>query len=212
MSNRKRANKVSPREKATSKISRDDAMPLQQNEAYIFKELIDQSNLYGKLMRQYEEIDFTYQNLVYKRKQIQKDEIKISKESPIYVPLLGNSLVPLTDKKKVLKDIDDQLKGLKLQRDGVKGQMVHRRDEFVEAALRLKTFIDNRFGKYTSVSIGAINNGTGVRVKAGKEEEKKKEQKLFEAEFEKIMNDAETQEEFKKALNKAKKENKELVK
>jgi len=167
------------RDKATGHIDRSDATPLQQNEAYLFKELIDQSNVYGKLIKQFEDVEFMYQNLNWKRKQIQKGEIEVSKTSPIYVTLVGNSLIPLTDKKQVLKDIDEQLKGLKMQRDGIKGQMIHRRDEYVEAALRLKTFLDGRYGKYTTKSISSGLNETGVRVKEGKDKIKKTEETLF---------------------------------
>ena len=208
---RKRSNS-GKRDTATGKIDRSDATPLKQNEAYLFKELIDQSNVYGKLMKQYEEIEFVYQNLLWKRKQIQKGEIEISKTSPIYVTLVGSSLIPLTDKKQVIKDIDEQLKGLKLQRDGVKGQLLHRRDEYIESALRLKTFLEGRYGKYTTKSIGVAKDGTGVRVSAGREKQKKEEQTLFEAEFNDLMKDSELQKEFKEKLDQAKAENKEMEK
>jgi len=204
---RKRSNTTSKREKATSKISREDATPVMQNEAYIAKEWIDQSNAYGKLKKQFMDIDFMYQTLVTKRKQIQKGEIEVSKTSPIYVKLIGESLCPLTDKKKVLEDIDGQLKSLKLQRDGVKGQLLHRRDEYIESALRLTRFLVERYGKYSSKDISAPKYGTGVRSKVEKKASKKDEETLFEAEFDKIMNDAETQAKFIEANEKAKKDN-----
>jgi len=202
--------KLSPREKATTSISRKDAMPLQQNEAFIFKELIDQSNHYGKLMQQYEQYEFALQNMIYKRKQIQKGEIEISKQSPIYVPLVGNSLCPLTNKKMVLKDIDTQIKQITLSRDGIRGQMIQRRDEYIESALRLRTFIENRFGQYTSTSITVPKQVTGVRTSAGKDQQKATDQKIFEAEFDDIMKSAEKQDEVKAKIAEAIKHNKEL--
>ena len=207
---RQRANKA-PRENATKKIDKSDVTPLMQNEAYLFKELIDQSNHYAKLLKQYEEFEFAYQNLTYKRKQIQKGEIEISSTAPIYVPMVGNALVPITDKKMVLKDIDTQLNQLKLQRDSVKGQLSLRGDEYVASALRLRSFMDNRFGKYTTTVITAPAAPTGVRVKTG-EKAKKDEQKIFEAEFNDILNDAETKAKFKDAVEVAKKHNEALEK
>lgn len=209
---RNRSNNKSKRKKATSKISREDAKPVMQNEAYIAKEWIDQSNAFGKLQKQFQDIDFMYQTLTMKRKQIQKGEIEVSKTSPIYVKLIGESLCPLTDKKKVLEDIDQQIKSLKLQRDGVKGQLLHRRDEYIESALRLTRFLVERYGKYSSTEIGAPKYGTGVRSKEEKKASKKDEQKLFEAEFNDIMKDAETQAKFIEATEKAKKDNKKLEK
>lgn len=195
---RKRATK-SPRNQATGKIDRKGAMPLMQNEAYLLKELVDQSTLFGKLMKQFEQYEFALQDMIWKRKQVQKGDIKL----PILLPFAGNSLYSVNDKKKVLDDLDVQIKQLTNARDGINTQMIHRRDEFVEAGLRLRTFVDSKFGIYTTKTIGVQNQSTGLRVKEGKAQQTKDEKKLFEAEFNDIMNDPKLQKEFKEASKKA---------
>ena len=207
---RNRANK-SPRENATKTLTRDDAMPLQQNEAYLVQGWIDQSNIYGKLLKQFEQHEFALQNILWKRKQIQKGDIIINKDNPVLIPLVGQSMCQVTDKKQILKDLDDQIKSLTIQRDGIKGQMVHRRDEYVESALRLMHFFKERYGKYTTKTVDDKTGvGTGVRVKTGQDKIAKEQETLFEAELQEIMKDAEKQAEFKDAVDKAKKHNKEL--
>lgn len=203
---------ITPRQKAMSKINKKDAMPLQQNEALVVQEWIDQSNQYGKLMQQFEQYEFTLQNIIWKRKQIQKGEIKINAENPVMIPLVGKAFCQVTDKKQVLKDLDDQIKSLTNARDGIKGQMLHRRDEYIESALRVITFMKERYGKYSSKNIDVGKYHTGARVKAGKKETKKNQEKIFEAEFNEIMKDAAKQAEFKEACKKAEKHNEELKK
>lgn len=196
---RQRAVNKSPREEATKKIDRKGAMPFMQNEAYLLKEVNDQSNLFGKLLKQFEQYEFALQDMIWKRKQVQKGDIKL----PILLPFAGNSLYSVNDKKKVLEDLDVQIKQLTNARDGINTQMIHRRDEYVEAGLRLRTFIDAKFGVYTTKTIGVQNQGTGNRVKTGVTKQKADEKKLFEAEFNDIVNDPELQKEFKAAAKKA---------
>lgn len=205
---RKRAVKPSPREQATGKIDRTKAMPLEQNEAYLLKELVDQSTVFGKLLKQFEQYEFALQDLLWKRKQLQQGKIKL----PIFLPFAGQALYQVNDKKKVLDDLDIQVTQLTNARDGISGQMMHRRDEFIEAGLRLNTFIAARFGVYTTKNIGVQNQTTGVRVKTGSKKAKTDEKKLFEAEFNDIVNSPELQKEMKEASKKAVALNKEKIK
>ena len=207
---RSRANK-SKRDNATAKISRDDALPLQQNEAYLIQGFVDQSNIYGKLLKQFEQYEFALQNMTWKRKQIQKGEITVNKDNPVLIPLVGNSMCQVTDKKQILKDLDEQIKSIQLSRDGIKSQMIHRRDEYVESALRLHNFLKDRYGKYTTKTLdNKTGMGTGVRVKSGQDKVVKEQEKIFEAEMADILKDAETAVKYKEAVKKANKHNKEL--
>lgn len=211
---RKRSNKKvvkkdaekSKRKQAITKISRDDALPFQQNEAWLFKELVDQSNYFGKLLKQYEQYEFALQDLIYKRKKLQQGKIKL----PILLPFAGNSLYEQNDKKMVLKDLDTQITVIKNSVSGIKSQMIHRRDEFIEAGLRTADFLINRFGKFTSKKVGVDPMQTGVRRKTKTEE--KKDKVLFEAEFDKLLKDPELQKEFKQANEMAKSKNAEKKK
>ncbi len=198
--NRKRSNKIvkkdvdkSNRKQAVTKINRDDALPLQQNEAWLFKELIDQSNYFGKLLKQFEEYEFALQDLIYKRKKLQQGKIKL----PILLPFAGNSLYQVNDKKMVLEDLDTQINVLKNSVSGIKSQMIHRRDEFIESGLRTLDFLGNRFGKFTSRKVGIDPLQTGVRRKT--KAETKKDEVLFQGEWDKIIKDPKLQKEMLEA-------------
>lgn len=209
--NRKRAKKVvptTPREKAISKIKRDDCLPLATSEAYLIKEVVDRSQVFGKLMNQWQQQEFLLQDLIWKRKQIQKGKILINKDNPILLPFAGNSFYYQTDKKQVLSDLDKQIEILKNQNNGINGQLTHNRDEFIESGLRLKNFMEGRFGSYTSKGVGVQHMTTGKRVSAGKSKQQNTEKVLFEEEFQELMKDAEKQNKYREAVKKAKDENK----
>lgn len=188
----------SKRTQAVTPIKRDEALPLQQNEVWLFKDLVDQSNYFGKLLKQYEQYEFALQDLIYKRKKLQQGKIKL----PILLPFAGNSLYQVNDKKMVLKDLDTQITVLKNSISGIKSQMIHRRDEFIESGLRTCDFLSTRFGKFTSRKVGVDPMQTGVRRKT--KTEVKKDDVLFEAEFDKILKSPELQKEFKEANEMAK--------
>jgi len=208
--NRKRTVKKdadkSKRKQAVSKISRENALPLQQNEAWLFKELVDQSNYFAKLMKQYEQYEFALQDLIYKRKKLQQGKIKL----PIYLPFAGNSLYEINDKKTVLNDLDTQINVLKNSTSAIKSQLIHRRDEYIEAALRTLDFLGNRYGQYTSKKVGIDTYQTGVRRKTKTETEK--DEVLFEAEWDKVLKDPKLQAEMKEAAKLAEKKESEKIK
>jgi len=199
---RTRANK-SPRTEALPKDKK--LTPLEQGEANYFQQLVQFSNTYGQLLKQSEQYKLVLGKLEERRTKIQKGEIKL----PIMVQLTGNSFYSEYDKKSVLEDIDKQIISIKESLKGIRGQLEHRKDDYVDSAIKVKKFLESRFDGFSATQI------TGHRIKGTKKEE----EKLFEADFEKLMKevdgkpnpnyDPKVSKNFEKAMKDAVEKNKE---
>ena len=203
---RKRANKKA-KAKTLVKLDssdREGAVPLYQNEPIVFNELIELSNQFAKLDKQYKQYDFIRVNLVSRRNKIQKGEIKL----PIQIQLTQDMYYAEDDKKKILSLFDEQIKTITNSVAAVKQQVITRRDMYVEAGLRLLTFAQTRYGQYKMEEF----RPRGATVT---EDEKKLMEKdydeLFKADA-KDMDKPEVKAEFEKAMKLAGKKNTELPK
>lgn len=165
--------------------------PINQNELAYFKGVVDISNMYAKVRQQYSQYEMAL-NAVKKN----RTKVKTGEYKSLSIPVSPDTTTTLTDKAKMLKYLNGQIKQLETGLLGIKGQMENKRDTFVEYGLRLEAFVKQRFGSYRIQQVASDGS------------KKVDERKLFEAEFDKLMKDEEKQKEFKTALNKAKKSNK----
>ncbi|MFW6121956.1 MAG: hypothetical protein ACOC80_13820 [Petrotogales bacterium] len=188
--NRKRVAKK-PKNQSTRP---SDPLPLVQPEADMFQQLIQASNIYGKLRKQKEGYEHVLQELKIKKKRIKKGEIK----PPFLKPLGNKTFYHETDVDKMLKDLDKEIKSIQNAIEGIKGQVEHRKDNYIDEALKIVTYYNKKFNKYKMKEV------TGVRGGSTKEQE----EKLFEASFDELMKDKKLQKEFNKAKQKAIEENK----
>lgn len=186
--NRKRANKNKPKKKEVKKMMK----PLVQVEANLFQQLVQISNQYGKLRKQYEEYKTYVSQLKKRRTKIQKGEIKL----PILMPLGRNQLYEEHDKKEVLKKLDNEINIVSNALKGVQGQMEQHKDAYVESGLKVLEFVDKKFGKCKPKNV--YSHGCNP---------KEKEKVLFEGELDELVKNEDMKKEFKKAKAKAKKEN-----
>ena len=174
-----------------------DARPLVKMEANMFQQLVQISNQYAKLRKQFEEYTTVVEKLKERRKKVQKGEIKL----PILLPLGRNQFYQEDDKKVILEKLDDEIKIISNALKGVSGQMGQHKDAYIEAGLQVLDFIDRRFGKCKPKNV--YSKGCNP---------KKKEKVLFEGELDELLKDKDKQKEFKKAKAKAVKKNKEQAK
>jgi hypothetical protein len=184
--------KVSRNKKEAVNTKPDLVQLINQNEAYQFQSLVEISNQYGKLQQQYDQYEVVKKKLVERRNKIQKGEIKL----PVQIQLSQNMYYTEDDKKEVLKILDDQVRLISNSLKGIEHQLTTHRDNYVEAGLRIKTFAETRFGKYTAKRM----DRTGVNPTV-------KENTMFEAEFDAIVNDKKLQAQFKEAKARAVEEN-----
>lgn len=133
-----------PKTVEEKKSDRANATPLMVQEPIYFNELVDLSNQFAKLKQQHDQYDFIRVNLIARRNKIAKGDIAL----PISIQLTQDMYYNESDKKKILKLFDEQIKTITNSVTAVKQQVQVRRDMYVESGLRLLTFAENRFGKY----------------------------------------------------------------
>jgi len=165
------------------------------------KEMVDLSNTYASLLQQYATEEYKLQIVQTTTKKIESKEIK----PPFLVPIPGNIFIPETNMKNVLKSLKHQELLISTKIAGVRGQLEHRYDEFVETMLRFKEFLsaklgDKQISKFTQ-------HRTGGKQRDG-------EQVLFEKEFDKMTekDGKELEELLKKATKDMNKKTEELKK
>jgi len=190
--NRKRSN--AGKEQAVKEF---DLRPIIQTEAQLFQNLINISNQYGQLRKQYEEYTTIIESLKDRRSKVAKGEIEL----PILMPLGKNKYYQCNDMKLVLRELDDEIRILTNALKGVKGQLQNHKDAFVEAGLAVNDFTDTRFKRFKPKNVYAKGCSP-----------KKEEKVLFEGELDELLKDEEKMKEFTEAKEKAVEENKKLEK
>lgn len=187
---RKRARSTASKTKA--KVEKKVVPPLQEAEGRYFQELVDLSNRLQGLHKQKSQFEFIIGKLNENRKKIQTGKVKL----PVVLPLIPNVMNYMeSDKKIVLKFFDEQITNYKNSIKALEGQIPHRYEEYIEAAVRTREFLNARYKNLVAKHIVPAR-------KAIEDEEN-----LFEAEFNKVMKDSETMKEFKKAKIEAVKRN-----
>lgn len=173
----------------------ENTPPLTEQEGKYFQELVNTSNTYVALAQQRAQQNWIIQMLESKRLGIQKGEIPL----PISFTLIPKVATYLeNDKKKVLEEIDKALKIYKDNLKSINSQYFHRYEEFCEAAIRVREFMKRRFGNVVAKTIVPDRKIIDD------------EDKLFDAEIEKLLKNPEVQKEFVKASKEAVAKNEEL--
>lgn len=188
---RKRANTT--KDKNTAIVEKAPiSQPLLQQEASYFQELVDTSNRYAALLKQKAEYEFVIKKLQENRKKIQDGKVKL----PVSVVLIPKVMYyQESDKKEIFKFFDEQIKGYQTSIKSLEGQLQHRYEDYAESAVRNREFLKDRYSNLVSKKV------------APHRKEIEDEENLFEAEFEKMMQDPKIMSDFKKANMEAVKKN-----
>lgn len=170
-----------------------DIRPIDNMEAQQVQQLFQINQNYGKLKQQYEEYKLIVSQLTERRKDVQAGKIEL----PIMLPLSRNKFYQCSDKKIILKDLDEEIDIMTDAMRGVEGQVKNHRDALISSGLSLLAWSKKRFEKYKPTNV--YTKGCSPA---------KEEKVLFEAELDEIEKSPEKQKEFNEALETAKKENK----
>jgi len=188
--NRKRSNQDKPKAVVVKDI---ELRPITQQEAQqLFQGIINVSNQYAQLRKQYEEYTAIIESLKHRREDLAKGKIPM----PIQMPLGKNKYYMENDKQVILKELDDEIRILTNALKGVQGQLQNHKDAYVESGLALREFCDRKFRRFKPNNVYA--KGCSPR---------KEEKVLFEGELDEMLKDEEKMKEFKEAKEKAVKEN-----
>lgn len=184
---RKRSNGKTEADKLPSKLP-----PLQQMEVQYFNELVESSKQYSGLLQQKTQFEYVVKQLQEGRKKVQKGEIPL----PVNITLIPKVMTyQESDKKKVLKMFDDNIKVYQQNLGSLESQLNFAHENFTESGIRNKEFLTRRF------EAAKVKNIVPDRKIVEGEET------LFEAEFSDLLKDPKKVEALKAAKKTAVKRN-----
>lgn len=162
---------------------------MMEREAKYFQELVDANNRYQAVLKQRTQYEFAIRQMEADRTKVQKGELA----GPFTLTVIPKVLSrQVEDKKEILDLFDKQLKTYKEMVKSLTGQVEHRYEEYVECGVRTLDYMKKKFG-----------NVRASQIVPDRRTAKKDEETIFEAEFDELMKDPKTQEEFKKASKEA---------
>jgi len=148
MSKRKRANSNKVVNEAEKKVQQKSHIePLAGEDGKAIQEMIDLSNTYAGLWKQLDMHIFAAESLKKRIKDIQTGEIKM----PLMVQISKTISYPEGDKEKVLKNMTNELRNVEIAKNGIEGQLQHRRDEYCESMLRVNRVLERKLGNKTHI-------------------------------------------------------------
>lgn len=146
--------------------------PLTENDAVRLQEMVDLSNTYSTLLKQYMQYTAACLSIEKRIKEVKTGEIKM----PFMVTISKHLSYAEPSKDKVIKMLEDELDQFNKARLGVQGQMEHRMDQLVECMRRVQSILSSRVGNAPMTDI------TGYRDNL----QQKEEEVVFEKEFDKL--------------------------
>jgi hypothetical protein len=173
----KNQNKSKPKTTAAPQIapSPADITPLSQFDGQKLQEMVDLNNTYGSLVKQKGQYDAALGMLKIRREQVAKGEISL----PVMIQISRAISHAESNKDKVLRHFDDEIRQLEMAKQGITGTLEHRRDEYIECVLRVSKLLSEKVKDYQ------IKGVSGVRT-ANKEIEDA-EKVSMEKELEKLL-------------------------
>jgi len=151
---------------------------LSNPEMEIIQNMANLSATYGGLLKQQAQYDAALIMLKIRREQIVKGELKL----PMMVKVTDRLQYAESNKDKVLKLIDDDIKNVTLARDGLQGTIEYRRDAFKESLLKTISALKLKVGNLQVENVMGFNKHTTPEIK---EKEKEALEKEFDKELEK---------------------------
>jgi hypothetical protein len=152
-----------------------DIAPLSQYDGQKLQEMVDLNNTYGALDKQKKQYDAAIQMVRINREKVNKGLISL----PVMIQISRAVSHAESDKEKVLKHFDDEIRGLEMARQGIIGTLEHRRDEYIECVLRVSRLLSEKVKDYE------VKKVTGVRYLDAKTEQEEKAS--IEKELEKML-------------------------
>jgi hypothetical protein len=152
-----------------------DVIPLNTKDGETLQEMVNLNNTYSGLLKQQSQYDAMIFMLKIRRDDILKGKIGL----PVMVKITNTMSYAESNKEKVLKNIDDEIKNYQLARDGLDGTIQYRRDGFKESMLRVLDMLKQRTKDLT------VENIAGLHLKSV--EIKEAEKKALEKEFDELI-------------------------
>lgn len=134
MAHKKKTLEIAPQEKQTQ------VKPLDAKDGEMLQEMVNLNNTYSTLLKQQAQYDAAIFMLKIRRDQVAKGTLKL----PVMIQVTRTLSYAESDKDKVLKHFDEEIKGIEMARQGVTGTLEYRRDTYVEALLRVSKLLNEK--------------------------------------------------------------------
>ncbi len=150
---------------------------------------------YSSLLKQQAQYDAAIAMVKIRREQIAKGELKL----PVMVKVTDRLSYVESNKDKVLKLMDEDIKNIQLARDGLQGTIEYRRDSFKESLLRTISILQQKVKDEKIETIVGLTRETTPEVV-------EQEKEAFEKEFDKVLEYQEKEQEDLKKKTEVKKD------
>ena len=154
-----------------------EIIPLTNLDGNKIQEMVDLNNTYAALVKQITQFDAAIFSLQKIREQVNKGEISL----PVMMQISRTVFHAEPDKAKVLKHFDDEIRNLKLAKDGLMGTKERRRDEFVGSVIRVSRLLGVKVKDCEIKSVGGI--------RPSDKQTEKDEQAILEKDLDKLINE-----------------------
>jgi hypothetical protein len=129
-----------------------DITPLSQYDGQRLQEMVDLNNTYGALVKQKSQYDAAIKMLKIRREQVSKGDISL----PVMIQISRAISHAESNKDKVLKHFDEEIKGLEVAKQGIVGTLEHRRDEYIECVIRVSTLLSEKVKDYQIKTVSGV--------------------------------------------------------
>lgn len=175
---RKATNEVAQAVQDSPKILTQTQVPtLSSLDGQRIQELVDLNNTYGALDKQIKQYDAT----IYMREMLKKRILSGEFKMPLIIHLSQTVSYAEGDKDKAAKHIDNEIKNLKMARQGLVTSYEKRRDDYVEAVIRVSRLLGEKVKGFE------IQKVFGVRTGSSDKQSEEDEQKAMENQLEELL-------------------------
>lgn len=148
---------------------------LSNSDGQRIQELVDLNNTYGALDKQIKQYDAT----IYMRETLKKRILSGDFKMPLIIHLSQTISYAEGDKEKAIQHIENEIKNLKMARQGLMASYEHRRDEYVESVIRVSRLLGEKVKGFEIKKVFGGRTGSADRL-SEEDEQKSMENQLEE--------------------------------
>ena len=173
MSHRRKIQELKEVDKKTMDSKPELVKPLEPKDGRHLQEMIDLSNTYATLLKQYNQYDVMITVLKKRKAQFTSGELK----PPVMITISHNMSYAENDKEKIINYFNQEINNLEIAKSAAYNLIQHRRDEYMEAVIRIHRFLGE---KVKGREVTKVRTARQPDAKTAEEEKKLLEKELDE--------------------------------
>jgi len=173
MSHRRKIQELKDVDKKIVDSKSELVKPLEPKDGRNLQEMIDLSNTYATLLKQYNQYDVMITVLKKRKAQFISGELK----PPVMITISHNMSYAENDKEKIINYFNQEINNLEIAKSAAYNLVQHRQDEFMEAVIRIHRFLGE---KVKDREVTKVRTARQPDAKTAEEEKKLLEKELDE--------------------------------